>query len=333
VAWETLLTTLFVPNAELLEMIEKTSNLGKWLKCSLSAGVICLFLTILFWHFENDQLISLKVPSSTEGNCAIYLPLKDKKRLDYLFRNLVLQDDFAYTLLGNKPLSFGGYIKPFESSCFFTFYQSLLPSNVKMYLGWKTWLKYQHFFISSHYSLWAEESPWIKGGMIILLANKEALSLMISNHEQDFLHVLERGSVCSEELLTESNEAPLFQKILKAHDGLIGTLLGYGRNNAWLFYEKDDKRNALVSSLWVPEVERIMINQMGWSSLLFSKKGSSLSEELFFPAFKADDTSLESELLKSEYELTRNKTIQYYEGKSFLEATLALLKHGPSQKF
>lgn len=298
----------------------------KWIKCFLLIAGAGVSLWMLFAHFEGEKQVILRVADSVPGS-TLTLPLKDKRRLDYLFRELIFCDDLGYTLLGSKPISFGGYLKPFGSFNPIFLYQSLLPGNYKMYLAWKTWSKYQHFFASSKHVLWAEKSPWIENGELIILANKKNISHLVDQYKEDFQQILGE-ELNLERWFQEVGHKPLFIEILHRHEGLIGSLLGYGRENAWLFWKRAQGEDITISGVWERELQDHGLAQLTlWDYLFHNAK-----EKLFYPPFVGDPFSQETQQLKNEYQLTRNKIIQYYEGKDFLEATLQLLKNGPSSE-
>ncbi len=161
---------------------------------------------------------------------------------------------------------------------------------------------------------------------MILLMNKQAMASIVDQHEQDFRQVLQREHVTAEELFIEARGSSLLNEVLKAHEGLIGTLLGYGRDNAWLFSEKKHGKDISISSLWGTEIEEFMREKRTYTSLWFSDEGDDISKQLSYPCFMADPLSVETLLLKQQYLETRNNIIQYYDGSGeFLDATLALL--------
>jgi|JI10StandDraft_1071094.scaffolds.fasta_scaffold05214_12 hypothetical protein len=245
------------------------------------------------------RIVTLSVLGSDGQSLSIGLPLRDKKRLEYFFRKLILYDDFGYTLLGNKPVSLSAYRQFSFSSDLIGIYSALLPPNIKMKLGWKAWKKYECYFNLKRFALWEEESPWIKNGSIILLANKEKFAEVYHQYQEDFQRV---GSHVD---LNRVHETPLMIKQLNGHEGLIGTILGYGRTNAWLYHSHD--KCSEVPSLWEKEIEEGMTKQLG------------------YPEFIADVHSNETKCLKEDYKKTREVILHTYEGKDFLETTLSLL--------
>jgi hypothetical protein len=187
-----------------------------------------------------------------------------------------------------------------------------------MYLGWKTWLKYQHFFTGTSYLLWAEKSPWIENAEVILLINKKLFSSLIEHHQNDFQED-------AEFLLKEAKNKPFLMEVLHKHEGLIGILLGYGKTNARLFWERQRGRQINISCVWEKEVEQQMLTQLNFWHSLFASHHRKIEDDLFYPSFMGDPNSLETQTLKEEYRMTRDRIIHYYQGTDCLEASLRLL--------
>jgi hypothetical protein len=266
---------------------------------------------VMAWQLYLSQEIKVSA-----GNQTILMPRRDKQRLEYLFKELCLREPFAYTLLHQKPLSLGSYCKPFSS------FAGFFPHEITKYLGWKTWLKYQDHLAHPNFTLWEEENPWNRGNFLILLADRPQVAAETAKHESDFRLIL--GENFHRDILADIEKKPFFSETLKQHDGLIGTLLGYGRDNAWLYAERDVKPLIELFGIWEPEIDQFMLAQL---SIDFTRwfKSEPLSTLLFYPSFVADPNSEETVALKTKYRAARQKILDYYEGKDFLEATLFLL--------
>lgn len=148
---------------------------------------------------------------------------------------------------------------------------------------------------------------------------------MIQRHASDFQAVLNTKDLS--EFLDEKTMRPLFKLGLRGHEGLIGTLLGYGRDNAWLFYERSQGKKVHLSSAWEQSLENYTIISI-IKNYLSSKRRNNLSIHLLYPSFVANLDSEETQELKKEYHESRQRILDYYQGKDFLEATLSLLKYG-----
>jgi hypothetical protein len=111
--------------------------------------------------------------------------------------------------------------------------------------------------------------------------------------------------------------------VLKGHDGLIGTIFGYGRNNAWLFEERNQGKQTPLVPIWDDEIYEFLYNRPDKMCL------EDLSLVLGYPTFLAEPNTVETLTLKEEFMVVRNRILEFYNGKDFLEATFRLLLEGP----
>ena len=264
---------------------------------------------ILFWQYDQLRMTSIQFFDQQGQKHILRLSVKDKKRLYYFMHMLFAEDSFAYTLLGSKPMSWACYKKPFPLHNWSSFYDSLSQYNRKMRLGWKTWLKYSYLFPSVLF--WSEEENKSSHWVSIILINKKKFHKIIQKYQKDFTQVLNREKIEGIQLLQEAKNKPLISQILKNHQALIGTLLGYGRDNSWLFLEQSSQ-NKRIPYIW--EKEKII-----------NSDDTNLSF-LSLPHFAGNPNTKESLSLKKKYLLTRQTVLEYYKDKDFLEATLTLLR-------
>ncbi len=260
----------------------------------------------------------LRIPDKSGADFVLKLPRKDRKKLEFLFSQFISYDDFSYCLFGSKPMSLSGYPKPFIYSNWMSFRESIQPRYIKMHLAWKTWLKYRHHFQNPNFVIWKEKSPWWKDeGIIILIANKQKMNFVIQHYAEDFSSVLGEAASSAESLLEKASKRPLFEDVLKCHEGLIGILLGYGRNNAFLFHQRDLGACISLSSIW----EEGIVKQM-------SQPEGDMHLVLHYPCCMVDPNSEETKRLRDEFISTREKIFDYYRHDEYtlLEKTLALLR-------
>ena len=184
--------------------------------------------------------------------------------------------------------------------------------------GWKTWEKYQHLFPSAH--LWAENPKCYPGSISILIVNEDRFNDVVNKNKRDFQEVLCREIVDGFQLIREAKNRSLLNEVLEGHQGLIGIVLGYGRDNSWQFLE-GCKNRTVIGWVWEEEngsfVEESIESDITLTDYYLSHYSC--------PSFAGDPNSAESLALKSEYLLTKQKVMEYYKGKNFLEATLSLL--------
>ncbi len=249
---------------------------------------------------------------------------------------MMIRDVGGYTLFGAKPMHMFNFYKPFSISKSEFFFSSIRPNNLRIYRDWKTWQKYQHLLEKSEFVFWAEKNPcWEKRSIpdnpsvSIFFIHKKELEKAINAHLKDFQKVLKRQNIACEELLLETKDKSFFNEVLRGHEGLIGILFGYGRDNAWLFEEKMHGKTVPLSSLWEKELyEHFLMRRSCFIWSFFGICSNEFSQILDYPSFAADPNSDETKQLKEKYLATREKILSYYKNKDFLEATLSILING-----
>jgi hypothetical protein len=296
--------------------------------------ICCLLVLFAGWQFYEHRIIELKIHTPCGDDFSLRMPWKERQRLTYFFHQMMIREDGAYTLFGCKPMHMNGYIKPFSMHMAYVkpfslardwdiFLMSIRPSNIRISQGWKTWGKYSYLLKNSQFLLWAEENPFWRephDAVSILLIHRNKLDEKIRIHNDDFKTVLKRTKITSELFLQEAKIKPFLKTILKGHDGLIGTLFGYGRANSWLFEKRKNGGQTSLAPLWDQKLNEYMWN---------NRNSQDLSLALGYPTFLADPNSQETEQLKAEFLKVREKILDYYKGKDFLEATLGLLLDQP----
>jgi len=161
--------------------------------------------------------------------------------------------------------------------------------------------------------------------LTVAIVNKKAFIQMVQQYHQDFQIILNR-KIYGEDLLAEGKSTSFLSHVLMNHDGLIGILLGYGRDNALWYHQKYRLHSAQERAEFCEKFDLgfRLTDELGsvWSDEEYAK----FREEWpYLPSFRADPTSLEAKHLRKQYLETREVIRQYYAGKDFLEATLKLL--------
>lgn len=264
------------------------------------------------------------------------MPSKDKKRLEWFFRNACFFNAWAYTLVGSKPISTHQYTKPwvafrkvlkyaiavfpdyawppnFREICYF-----LNPEQLKIKVGWETLNKYMDYFPNSRFSLFTYRDHSEIVGLVLI--DKMKLIRIVKQNLADFQEILQMEGITPEEL-SNNETLHLFLRSLN-NDGLLGTLLGFGRDNARLYqkYRNMDLQKRPMVAMW-PGENDAWLERMNEKNLSFQSWQVS---DLFYPLFVCDPQSEETEQLKQTYREEREKIMKYYEGKGVVEATLSL---------
>jgi hypothetical protein len=251
-----------------------------------------------------------------DHNFTISMPRKDKERLEFFFRHYCLFEQWVYTLAGVKPVTF--------SACHKTFPIGWVPLlKNRQILGWETWLKYQHYFQDSRFVMFQDKSLISDDWIFVVIADRLQFDLLIQKYANDFQSVLHLDHLDAGRLLEAAKNRSFFTDILKSHDGLIGTVLGYGRDNAWQFFERSQGKQIILEPIW----DEALMEQIleAWNKKPFYEFWS--LSHLFYPSFMANKGSEESIAFRNLYQETRKQIVQYYEGKDFVEATLTLLNY------
>ena len=302
---------------------------------------VILWITTIFvlvWGGFQFWPVTIQIHGSIpEESFSIRMPLRDKKRLDFLFREVCFMNVWAYTLMGSKPESVDQYKKPWAAFrdqikhpdfwdivhlCFwpphFKRIQYFLnPHEIRMKLGWETLNKYFRYFPDSIFAL----NTYVRDDDIVgfSVTNKVQFIKTVKQHLEDFQGILQQQAIEPEDL-ADNAKLRAFMKCL-THNGLSGTVLGYGRDNAWLYRKYyDSPEEWPMISAW-PEEEIVNLDQLNERTMAFQ---SWQLEDLFYPRFACDPNSEETKELKRIYREEREKIIQYFQGKDLVEAALNL---------
>ncbi|MFY7842507.1 MAG: hypothetical protein ACOVOR_00585 [Rhabdochlamydiaceae bacterium] len=265
----------------------------------------CLYGIWQLHQFSNVQVNVMEMEP-------IHMKRRDKNALEKFFRGLIVSDSFAFTLADSKPASFSG------------FSASFLPPNPTLRKGWKTWKKYCDLFDNQNIMFWEEDSTFNKDQTLLIIANKKKLMECLESQEEDFKSVLKDDFVDAVSLL---EKRPFFSSGLKSNHFLIGIVLGFGRGNAAYFQERFHLDHLENTAIWSDEILIPLYNKMVYTMFGFKQH---MIENMLPPVFVGYPDSEESKFLKDNYWDVREKIINYYQGKDFLEATLNLYMHGRS---
>ena len=285
-------------------------------KCSLL--LVAIGLAFLFWHFSQMQVTSVRFLDQRGAEHILSLSVKDKKRLFHFFWQLFVEDNFAYPLVSTKPIAWACFKNPFPFIDSFTFYDSLKNHNQTLRLGWRTWEKYKHLFPSV--AFWAEASKRHPGITYVLIANKQNLNEVVVKNKKDFELVLGHEIIDGAQLFEEALNHSLIDDTLKAHQALLGIVLGYGRDNSWDFL-KGIETHHFLSCVWDEDTKQRQIIRIREVATDLE----TLIRILSCPSFAGHPHTEESLALKKEYLLASERLASYYKNRDFLEATLSLL--------
>lgn len=165
-----------------------------------------------------------------------FINAADKKYLELFFRIFFLNDDFSYTLFGDKPMSFSGIPKQSLEPSHLIQCLSDISGSLSMGKAAEIFKKYRKIINPKYIFVFNENSE----DVFIYFINKESFLKSIDENIDIFIKELGEDFTpiaFLDEVLKEKR--PLLE-IIHHHEGILGILLGYGRHNALLFQQKAD---------------------------------------------------------------------------------------------
>ena len=183
--------------------------------------LLCIFL--LFWAPPQGLYSTQQQTETYVKQQLAQIPPEERETLSLYFETLLAQN-LAYTLFGNKPISGDGY-------CTFTGDKSMKEAALNN--GKKVWQKYCHLFPSERFALVFHATD---GFDDVFLINKQAVLDTVNEHLVEFQNVLGPDSSPQKILDGLTKDNVRFEELLHNHEGLIGLLYGFGKENAFLCY-------------------------------------------------------------------------------------------------
>jgi hypothetical protein len=257
-----------------------------------------LLLTLFFCWVGGAAFPSTQ--SSSIRELLKKIPQEDYQALDSLFRVLVFENYFAYTLFGSKPMTHKG-----------AFYEVLTHHPLKKSGGdyifltnWKVWKKYacQSEFQTPNYVFLEGNLPEL---FDVHFLNKKNVLACIKSHLSTFREIL--GDEITPEGVYDSiiHSEDLYEALGNSQI-LYGILFGFGETNARGFHEKYE------------------LNIDVQEPTFFNEKMPK-PNDLPLPYFAVFGASKETEMLRKTYEQERKKILSVYSKGNFLEITLTKL--------
>jgi len=249
-------------------------------------------------------------PKKSLSEKILEIPPAEKIYLTNFYRYTFFLSSFGYTIFGSKPMSFDTvnlkHHLPIEEGADYMDIFHIFD-RYKHKKCWKTWQRYSHLFSLKGFSFVSYEFPLSPDFVEVAIINHKNFLKTVAQHLTDFHEVL--GLELSPEAILQEyvkGQGEVFYKI-RMHDGLFGTLLGFGRNNAWEFMD-DSKRKSMQK--FFP----------------FSDPQDSL--HVLRPCFKVIRASKETNSLRKAYEKERLEIDKIYQQPDFLEQVLMKLASG-----
>ena len=242
------------------------------------------------------------------------------------FNVILFSDDFSYLLFGSKPVA----CTSFEKSIPFNFsYECVSGFNFTINKGLEVFKKYRHLFSSRNIIVHLSEDA---DYTYLLMINRENLLKTLEEHINDFQQVLGQNYT-TDSLFAQITGKEYLADVIKNHEALLGILLGYGRNNAWNFHQKNKLSRRL--NRFKPPIKRDSSLEKEFAELVkkttfFSddvheKKYILKSPRIPLLHFMADPNSPETKKLREQYGKEREDMRRLFSRRDCANATFQKL--------
>jgi hypothetical protein len=246
----------------------------------------------------------LYTPSKNLKNNIDKLTSKEKEYLGNFFQYSTKISSFAYVLFGDKPMSIEFYdkSKPFENIDDFDYMDDYhIAHKYRFKEGWEVLMKNQHLFPSENFIFFEYPNNFNPDFMEICVINKKSFLDTVEKYLSEFRSVLKKDLSSQEILEAYVNRDACFDSIYK-HDGLLGTLFGYGKYNAWAFMQQADMQNPTMQ--------------------LFHNEDPCEINNMLLPNFKVIPNTEETLKLDYNYRKQREEIEGVFKNNEYLELSL-----------
>lgn len=277
-------------------------------------SILHIFFVLLFFVLSSCR-------SSSESQ-SIILSYEEHRALESLFSHFLLQEGGAYTLFGSKPMSFEvlSHISEKEKQEFLSFSSHhIIKNELDFFENWNVWKCLKDQFPMSRFLLVERKPPAFSiAESSVFLVNIAATAYTLQQHYQKFRAAVSDDFDPLDIVFEVQDNNSHFWNTILAREDLLGILLGYGEENAWLFVrakaweeqksstEHDSKSRFLAS---------LSIQSPGSNAL------SSFDASFPLPCFGCYAEKESLSLIKK-YESERNEIKRIYQGKDFVQITL-----------
>lgn len=256
---------------------------------------------------------------------------KEQNYLELFLQTFFLEDDFSYTLFGEKPMSFSGFMKSSPILTEKIYY--LLPTikHLSHRKAAETFKKYRKYINKDYIFIFNENST----ETYIFFIHRNAFLTAIDNNLDVFLNELGENFTPESFLKEILEEKKPLLEIIHRHEGILGILLGYGRHNSLLFQRKAD----ILGRCWgYSQNTKASNNNISLYSTIeelnyLDKKLGFFSEESeYCPLipiaplnFCSDNDFPETKKLKEKYTFLRRKINETYANSNPFELILKIM--------
>jgi hypothetical protein len=255
-------------------------------------------------------LLSLFLVGCSQEHSTFSLSSHEHKALKTFFTPFLFQEGGAFTLFGDKPMTFDliqdvSELDPDEK-------ESMVTDE-----NWQNgWLKIRDKFKTPLFLLVERPSPLVEGRAVFLI-NIANTAIVIKKHHHELkefvgfdfdpLHMV---------FEIENEESEFWNKVLR-NDYFLGMFLGYGSDNAWLAQMHESSHENQQTSKLHDFVETI------FSKSPASNSEAKTKEDFAFqlPSFGCYSKQQSTALLER-YKQDRDRIRKLYKGKDIVEVTL-----------
>lgn len=268
------------------------------------------------------------------NNILSQIPEYDKQELSKLFHVLMDEDQFVYTLFGDKPVSLSGdfRVTPYEVTL------SGLSSGGVFWKKWDIWKKHENKFRIQNY-LFIEEPAYNRKDVhmtFLFFINKAAFVNVVNNNIHIFQDIL-GCNFTALGLLQSIEKEHRFMSLIHCNEILLGILLGYDEHNAKLYARRMQLKKFITNKCFPTLPEKIPLPSKGFASIeeeeeFLSHQLQPFSDNESIPyaiqpvQFAADFNHKETQLLKIKYSKLRTKiSLLYAQNRLFLNVIFSKL--------
>jgi hypothetical protein len=281
---------------------------------------------------ENKDLqIFLSAVHASVREKMLSIPAEELEQLKALFNYLFLQHGFAYTLFGDKPMSYDIILCESEG---------LFQASKHQFSLWK---KFADLFPSKNYFfLFCGSDQERNNKFEITLINKKAFNEVFENNRKKFIEVFGKNITAEKLLNLMIEKKSPWNTPMKDRDDLMGMLFGYGKVNAELYYRREELEK--IQGVYKKNIKSLQMVMKNIKTAP-SSEYASVEEELHdieerlsvchrdnaqlkvmaLPRFAADHAHPETVVLINKYKKQRMNIIRQYSHRCVLEATLEKL--------
>lgn len=277
----------------------------------MSIQLCIIFLILPFDKFFLSKISAIETFQNQKiSDILTKLSLQEKEYLNNFFKFEFFVGSFGYTLLGEKPMSIDIINLNLETRNTDGFdYMDLehILGRYRLKEGWYVWKKYAYEILQNKCTLIDYACPYDSSCREVALINHSNFLKEVEKNLVDFCSILGKN-LSSQEILKEylKGEGNVFNTI-RTHDGLFGTLLGYGRGNSWEYMNRGGGFSL----------------EPFFSLELFLKQGKQDTQHVLLPLFAVIPDSKETIRLRESYKEQRKKVNTLYQSEDFLEKVLS----------